>query len=98
MQLRVRPTLELLASKSVLRSGLVANEVFGVAKDFVIMTEGALSWITGFVLPGDPDGFAADVASDPLAHRRDEVVRVPRCLHHQTSGIAERSGPCRPAS
>jgi hypothetical protein len=76
----------------------VANEVFGMAKDIAIMTEGALSWNTGFVLQGAPDAPAADVASDPLANQWDEVVRVPPSLHHQASGIAERSGPGRPAA
>lgn len=87
-----------LASKWMRRSGSMANEAFGLARDIVIITEGALPCITGLTLRSGRDIYAADVASDPFAHPWDEVVRSPRSLQRHPNGGVDVSCRGRPAA
>lgn len=87
-----------LASKIVLGPGRLVQEGFSLTRDFVIITEGVLAWLTALTLGGELTSSASEVAGDPFARAWDEVMRSPRPLRHPYGESAEATGDTQPAA
>lgn len=90
------PTI--LASKIILGPARLIEEGLGLTRDFVIISEGIVSWLMALTLGGGPGSSASEVASDPFGSAWDEVVRSPRRLGGLSSETFSATGNSQPAA